>query len=519
MKRTVPGSDILLWILLGISIIAATATVGLAIVYSAEYDFLFVPFAAWFVFGLIGILMFLVGLAFFYWRRYRQTNRMLEETNQNLNSLGRQPLEDNLPVVYGHKGLDRPEFGPIIQMLFRRPPAIKYVHVQPLPGGYGGSTTVLARLQRQADTSLLPRSFVIKLGDRQGLSAEYEKFQNYVLATLTNAAHFFRHARWGDFAGIAYEFVGLDPDHEIQNLYQFYQGHSAVEITSLIEEIFLHLDRAWYQHGQTERVSLYDEYDLLSKKQDLIIGHLGEIVDEDDPYRFNFTAIADRLRPNLKPDFCSRLDLPWSDPVVLLRTWPKQNLTVPIHRASVHGDLNSRNIIVESGPDGQRRHWFIDFSHTGNGLSGTRTGEARRQGVTLDPGRGHTLRDFCRLEADIKFILTRLYHADDLRLAVIFEKGLLAGGLTLADWSASSAYLQALGEERFRKAWQVIKKIRGCAANYLVTPDDLRPYYMSLLHATLPIVYYHSSQFESEACEVQQKRFALISAGMLCHHL
>ncbi|MEW5959312.1 MAG: lipopolysaccharide kinase InaA family protein [Chloroflexota bacterium] len=519
MKRTVSGSDVLLWILLGTAISAATVTVVLALIYSAEYDFFFVPFAAWFVFALLGLLLILAGLALYFWRQYRHTSRALAETRQTLTGLSQQPFEDQLPVVWGHKQLDQPEFLAIIQMLFRRPPAINYVHVQPLPGGYGGSATVLARLQRRQDASLLPRSFVIKLGARPELADEYDRFQNYVLATLTNAAHFFRHARSGDYAGIAYEFVGLDPDHEIQSFYQFYQGYTLVEITGLIEEIFLHLGRAWYQRGQIERVNLYHEYDLLSRKNHTIIGHIGEMVDEDDPYRYNFTAIQDRLRPNLKPCFCPKLDLPWSDPVAFLRLWPNRNLTVPIRRSIVHGDLNARNILVEMGADGQRRIWFIDFSHTGNGLSGARTAEARREGLAVQPDRGHSLRDFCRLEADTKFILTRLYNEDDLRLAVLFEQAVLAEGLALGDWPVSSLHLDILKEDRFRKAWHVIKKIRSYALDYLANPDDLRPYYLSLLHATLPIVYYRSTQFESAACERQQKRFALISAGMLCHHL
>ena len=79
--------------------------------------------------------------------------------------------------------------------------------------------------------------------------------------------------------------------------------------------------------------------------------------------------------------------------------------------------------------------------------------------------------------------------------------------------------VEVLTDERFRKAWQVIREIRRRATAYLVNPDDLRPYYAGLLHATLPMVYYHRGQFENEACERQQKRYALIAAGMLCGRL
>ena len=50
-------------------------------------------------------------------------------------------------------------------------------------------------------------------------------------------------------------------------------------------------------------------------------------------------------------------------------------------------------------------------------------------------------------------------------------------------------------------------------------PMAVTPYYLSLLNATLPIVYYHPAQFENKVSEQQQKRYALISAGMLCSQL
>ena len=519
MKRTIMGSEALLWVLCVTSTIVTITSVTLALVYSSEYDFLYVPFASWFVFGLSGLILTLDGIAFYFWRRFCRTRKDLAKTSQELIGLKKQPLADEIPAIYGHKHLDKAEFLTIVQILFRRPPDIKYVHVKPLPGGHGGSTTVLAKLQRKQSTSPLPRSFVIKLGDRREMADEHDKFQKHVRWHLAHAARFFRHAEWEDLAGIAYEFVGLDPGHEIQSLYQFYQGHAAVEISELIGQTYSHLSRAWYRNGQKGPANLYDEYSLLSKKQALIIGHVGEIVDEDDPYRANFTTIEGQLRPNLRPRFCPEAGIPWYDPVAFLRTWPRQNLIVPIYRSIVHGDLHARNVLVEIGRDGQKHIWFIDFSHTGNGLSGDRTREAIREGVPINPDSGHTLRDFCRLEADVKFILTRLQDEEDLRLAVMFERQLMACGLALYDLPVSPPSIEALREERFWKAWQVIREIRHRAAAYLTNADDLRPYYLSLLHATWPIVYYHQDQFENEACERQQKRYALISAGMLCSQL
>jgi len=176
-------------------------------------------------------------------------------------------------------------------------------------------------------------------------------------------------------------------------------------------------------------------------------------------------------------------------------------------------------VLIEIGRNDHKRPWFIDFSHSGNGLSAARTREAIREGVPIDPDRGHTLRDFARLEADVKCILTMLENADDLRRSVDFELALLNGGMSLHELPAKSSASEVLTEERFQKAWLAIREIRRQAARQLANPDDIRPYALSLLSATLPIVYYRPDQFESEACERQQKRYALLSAGMLCSQL
>jgi hypothetical protein len=511
MKRVTTNA--LLWVLFGISAaITLLLLILLTAIYAAKYGFLYVPFASWFVLTLTVLTIVIDGfICYCFWRRWRRTVRELVD-------LKSQPLDEEIPAVHGHKQLDRAEFLTLIQILFRRPADAKHIHVSPLPGGHGGGTTVLVKLHRQRET-LIPKAYVVKLGDRREMADEHDKFHKYVEDYLPRAARFFRYAEWQDLAGIAYEFVGLEPDHEIQSLYQFYQGHASVEVSELIGEAYDQLGRAWHRNGQKETVDLCSEYHLLQKKHETIIGHVGEVVDEGDPYRANFTAIEERLRPNLKPGFYPPANVSWHDPVVFLRTWPKPNLSIPVHRSIIHGDLHTQNVLVEIGRDGHKYLWFIDFSHTGNGLSGDRTREMIQEGISIERDRGHTLRDFARLEADVKHILTTLENEDDLRQAMAFEKELVTCGVSPYDLQAGPPPIDALLEERFQKAWLVIREIRRRAAEYLVNPDDIRPYYLSLLHATLPIVYYRRDQFENEACECQQKRYALLSAGLLCGQL
>jgi hypothetical protein len=515
LKGIFRNSDLLLLAaVFFISIIAAAPVILVTLIYAAEYGLLDVPIASWFVFGLVGVILVVNGLAFSLWLRFHQAQKALAEAKQDLAALSRPPLTTNeIPVVCGYQHLDQAEFLVIIQTLFKYPPSVQYVHLKPLPGGYSGSTTLLADLQYKQSDALLPRSFVIKLGLRREILNEYDKFHRYVLGHLGRAARFFRHARWGEVAGIAYEFVGLGLGDEIQSFYHLYQEYPMDKAAELMEEIYTPLEQTWYRHGRIEAVNPYHEYHMLNRKKELILNRVDRLLDENDPYRQNLTTIESKIQPDLKPNFCPASNLPWYDPVAFLRTWPGSELSLPFHYSIVHGDLNARNILIERGrKSSQTLLWFIDFSHTGNGLSNERTAEAIRENVPLQPDRGHTLRDFCRLEADVKFILTRLETDRDLELALTFEQELLA-------WPNLALTPPVFSETRFQRAWQFIRAIRRRAAIYLADPQDMRPYYWSLLHATLPIVYYHSDQFAGAESERQQKRYAFISAGMLCRWL
>ncbi len=519
MKKTVSRGSIVSWVLFALAAMFAIAPVALSWHYAPQYEFFRVPIASWVVFCLCAVLLLLDGVAVWYRIRLRAARQGAQEADRALVELRAKPAQLAIPALYGYECLPRPEFATIVQVLFSHLPNVPYIHLRPLSGGYGGSAVVLARLQRKPGEAPLPRSFVVKLGDQREMAGERGRFLEHVFADALRAPKFFQYAEWQEWAGIAYEFVGLEPDAEVTSFQHFYKGYAAVEVENLIELIYSHLARVWYQAGRQEPGDLYAEYYQLVRKRRKIIENVARIVQEDDPYHINFSAAEKELRPRLVPRFCPDPDLDWYDPISFLRTWPRQGPAVPLWRSVVHGDLNTRNILVEVDQDRQKGVWFIDFSHTGNGLSAEAVEDALQAGVPVNQELGHTLRDFGRLEADVKLLLTRLQSENDLRLALDLERALLdseAGPLDLPSTPPAST---ALLDERFKKAWQAVRKIRSMASRYLVNPGDPRPYYWSLLLPTLATVYYQADQFEGEACEVQQKRYALLSAGMLCARL
>ncbi len=161
----------------------------------------------------------------------------------------------------------------------------------------------------------------------------------------------------------------------------------------------------------------------------------------------------------------------------------------------VHGDFHGGNILVEDLDE--PRIWLIDFPHT---------------------HVGPTVQDIARLEADIKFgHFSEELKTDNFDKLLAFEDIILGDGtrqsLDLSakptpQWPGSSASTAA----EFDKAWYALAVLRRPVSSHYLLGDDADPYYLALLHATLPVLYYRN-------CSAQQKLYAFIAAAKLCERL
>ena len=157
-------------------------------------------------------------------------------------------------------------------------------------------------------------------------------------------------ATWGKYAGAAYKFVGLAPDNTIQTFAEFYASRAHLDRERHLDRTDLErLSGAWYRRGRITESDLFKEYGLLAEKQTPIGLAIAALVDEGDPYLRTNLNRTEPPWPTGRPAFCRRAELPWYDPLAFLHEWPERSLTLPIHRATLHGDLNARNILIEIG--------------------------------------------------------------------------------------------------------------------------------------------------------------------------
>jgi hypothetical protein len=296
-----------------------------------------------------------------------------------------------------------------------------------------------------------------------------------------------------DVAGaIVYTLAGLSRAENLLNFSEFYrQIQDLNDITGIVRRLYTQV-LPHCRRKIPSQLLLFQEYNRLTRKRrditDAVQGHrdLDHVRLTSDQVEVSLPGVRNVTLKN---------PLHWVATTFLANQ--QAGTRKDVYEGIIHGDFHSGNILVETLEAGGRNIWIIDFA---------------------DTRRGHTLDDFCRLEADIKFCLTGVSEdthrekvEDFFRQAYEFERSLLSptsvGQLDL------NAFANPARDPQFIKAWECIKVIRNEAVRHLMG-FSLYPYYLSLLHSTLPVMYYGRQQ-----CNRWQKLYAFISAAILCEKM
>ncbi|MEW5956618.1 MAG: hypothetical protein AB1801_02760 [Chloroflexota bacterium] len=413
--------------------------------------------------------------------------------------------------------------------------------VEKLTGGYSGAQVY--SIYRQGNH--LPD--ILKMAEVDEIKNEYQKFTDYVVDQLSIAPRTSIQYPWGNHAGLEYDLNWRQQasDHltflEIYKECLYEQPQPPVDINTIEktirERLFRELQVSWnWLSLGRDNVNIYEAYYPFT-------GKFRQINDGIELYFDRARSILDLNMP------------PWSQYGPYLarlldeREWDKRREghqhRFRIARATIHGDLNSRNILLEADPKNHNEIWtigLVDFSHTGNGLTIKRTEEFIQRGIQLDRNRGHIANDFCRLEADIKFYLTDLDNEQELRQAWLLECLLLRYGLTLPRWDELSpeVFKEILTEKglltepqwnelanfhlwhrdtvrKFTLMWQSVKAIRDSLREILQgVPPSMEPFYMALLQASLTMIYYEDHRFHNPNL---QKLYLVLASALLCEQL
>jgi hypothetical protein len=437
-------------------------------------------------FGLVAVASAgFLGAAVYLWRRDRQRVQELEKLD--------------LPIIMGVAKLDpqHPEQIPLIMKLFEK--YRKIILKKQFTGGYQNTGVYQVGIEGSRDGSIVPFDRVLKFATREQASQEVELYNTYIAGRLPQAGGrpvvcYVRDDI--DLGAVIYELAQFSGRSTLLNFEEFYsQNDDRQFVEGIIRQLYDddHLGRLHRPKGTLEHrdLPLYREYTRLSENLDrmtIALQDLGKKLTL--PWLEYINKTAPRVQADLPGVGIEDLRNPlhWINNEFNNRL--HANVEEPGCQGIVHGDLLSGNILIETLEGGGRLIWFIDFAHT------------RRD--------AHTLADFCRLEADIKFHLTETDEGS-FPETLGFENALLSPA-TAADLVPSTNGCPSTSNS-LNKAWGCIQAIRTEMADHLLG-RDLTPFYLSLLYSTLPMVYYR--QLEKKP---YQKLYAFVSAAKLCERM
>jgi len=292
---------------------------------------------------------------------------------------------------------------------------------------------------------------------------------------------------------------------------QFYQQKDADAVFKALNKIVEVMDSVWGEpipinqptgNCMRPNQTLYEEYRRLSDENKLKRMHKSGVKEIEGLNIFQFESNRRMFRLQLGNNKSVVLSNPliWVREVfgrksVFQEKFGKFDDNNHRRDSIVHGDFHGNNIIIEGGRENPIV-WLIDFPHT---------------------HIGPTVQDIARLEVEIKFSLfPEKYIELDFAAIYAVENSILGDGSrdTLLLGDKPEIYIGSLTSDmgvELTKMMHCLSIIRHPHQHMYLTSNAI-PYYLALLHATLPMLYYVDRT-------PWQKLYAFVSAAMLCELL
>ncbi len=426
----------------------------------------------------------------------RQTNEQsntqlraeLNELESQVAALTQTKNPLRVPLIFGWQALDLPETESAPQLailaeLFQGHPQI-YIQKK-FSGGYRNHGVYQVRSPMEADR-------IVKIARSADIRAERRAQELINQFSQNNGGQYVRDVQSADdaaYGGIVYRVALLRREANIASFDAFYhETQNTAACVAVVEQLF----NEALPHSQFRQIrpaALFQEHALHERALKKIAAGVQETLPlaegtlESETVR---VVVGSMTLPLRNP-------LYWAE-----RVMPQFfHVQLPAVLGVIHGDMHSRNLLVESP---SMNVWIIDFAKT--------------------RADAHTLTDFARVETDLKFCLLPDDDANYFEQALNLETKLLAPRATDELELAHDAFENH--SAAFQKAASSILALRRIAARHRRDLDtesvghfadaSVLPYYLALFQATLRTCKYAQ-------CTRAQKTFAFVSAGMLCERI
>jgi anti-anti-sigma factor len=348
-------------------------------------------------------------------------------------------------------------------------PDCREIELSPLTGGYSGTLVFRVQARDRKGRRMMP--LVMKLGNWPLIEAEIRGYSDHVRRYIqNNATQIIQQERIGDSGGILYNFVGIKgAESRITSLEEFYRTHSCDEILPVLDSLFRVVLRGWYGQPRLKEMPLYAEY-----------GTFWQYDRIREYARSRFGANSGDERIILPFDLGESTNPIWFVETILNR---RQAVVSTVYEASVHGDLNLKNILM----DEEKNLWLIDFAET---------------------RYSHILRDIVKLEAVLKGEMSTIRSDEMLRELVLLDRRFLGAG----SLSEIPSLPPVVDDPELEKAFRCVQRLRKYADLVTLLDDDFHQYLIGLLPYTLSMISYASVNHYT-------RKFAWCSASLCCERL
>jgi hypothetical protein len=264
--------------------------------------------------------------------------------------------------------------------------------------------------------------------------------------------------------------VGIHgPQSRIFSLEEFYLAHTQMEVLEIFDILFRKVLRTWYGQPRLRDLPLYRLYaGILNYEGVKQWAESRYGISSKDEYLELPHGMGRSLNPLYFMEFIIPERLSWS--------WS-------VYEGSVHGDLNMKNVLM----DDENNIWLIDFAMTAH---------------------SHILRDIAKLESVLKMEMIPIESEERLLLLLNLEHIFLRP----KKLGEIPELPEELRDPDIEKAFTVVKQLRRYADSITLLDEDIRQYYLALLHYTLCIPAYAS-------VNEYMKEYAWISSSLLCNAL
>lgn len=360
----------------------------------------------------------------------------------------------------------------------------KSVEFFTLDGGFSGNLVLRAKSIDSMGHSQVPT--VVKIGERDPISQERSSFERIEEVLGNNAPRIVDFAEIGSRGGIKYRYASMmdEKTKVFQELYE--SGRDLKEIFYYLNVVFQNQLGRLYDAGEPEKVNLLEYYDFKPKYgtsvRNRVESILGKRIGMDE--RFPLDTL---FQPKNIPSREKGKEISLYNLILFYDrdlTDIKEISSQPHYVSYLHGDLNGKNIIIDS----HRNVWLIDFFHA---------------------HRGHILKDLLKLENDILYIFTKI-EEDDIPDAIKLTDCLIDHpdlGIPL-----DQSLIDRFQSDKIKRCFLTICKLRSFYPNLIQLDRD--PYQM---HVGLLRYSVHTLSFDE--CSPLQKKWALYTSCRLAERI